>query len=55
LDEIGIGGDRIQMYYVGASDAPIWAERVSEFTDRIKALGPNPLRQVREEKRAANA
>ena len=48
LDEVGLGGDRLEMYYVGASDALIWAERVGEFTERIKELGPNPLNGIRE-------
>jgi coenzyme F420-reducing hydrogenase delta subunit len=47
LDEVGLGGDRIEMYHIGASDAPLWAERVLEHTERIKRLGPNPLNEVR--------
>ena len=46
LDEVGLGGERLEMVYVGASDAPVWAEKVTEFTERIKNLGPNPLRGV---------
>ena len=47
LDEVGLGRERLEMYYIGASDAPLWAERVVSFTERIKALGPNPLREMR--------
>jgi coenzyme F420-reducing hydrogenase delta subunit len=47
LDEVGLGGGRIEMYHIGASDAPLWAERVLEFTEKIKRLGPNPLIEVR--------
>jgi coenzyme F420-reducing hydrogenase delta subunit len=43
LDEVGLGQERLEMVYVGASDAPIWAERVADFTEKIRALGPNPL------------
>ena len=43
LDEVGLGRKRLEMVYIGASDAPLWAERVTEFTERIKSLGPNPL------------
>ncbi len=53
LDEVGLGGERLKMYYVGASDAPLWAERVKEFTERIKALGPNPLNDIRVKRRQA--
>ena len=47
LEEVGLGRERLEMYYIGASDAPLWAERVEAFMERIKALGPNPLRELR--------
>jgi len=43
LEEVGLGGGRLEMYHIGASDAPLWAEKVAEITERIKRLGPNPL------------
>lgn len=43
LDEIGLGAGRIEMYHIGASDALLWAEKVSEMTERVRGLGPNPL------------
>jgi len=44
LDEVGLGGERLEMYHIGASDAPVWVEKVIEMTERIRKLGPNPLR-----------
>ena len=44
LDEIGIGGDRLEMFHIGASDAPLFAEAVETMTNRAKELGPNPLK-----------
>ena len=44
LDEIGLGGDRLEMFHIGASDAPLFAEAVEMMTNRAKELGPNPLR-----------
>lgn len=43
LDEVGLGGDRLEMYHIGASDAPIWVEKVVELTKRVRELGPNPM------------
>jgi len=43
LDEVGLGGERLEMYHIGASDAPVWVEKVIEMTERIRKLGPNPL------------
>ena len=43
LDEIGLGGERLEMFHIGASDAPMFAEAVEIMTDRAKELGPNPF------------
>jgi coenzyme F420-reducing hydrogenase delta subunit len=45
LDEVGLDGRRLEMYHIGASDAPYWARAVREMTDRARELGPNPLRK----------
>ena len=43
LDEVGLGRGRLEMYHIGASDAPLWAEKVTELTEQVRKLGPNPL------------
>ncbi|MGI9953285.1 hydrogenase iron-sulfur subunit [Moorellaceae bacterium AZ2] len=43
LDEIGIGGERLEMYNLSSSMGPRFAEIAREFTARIKSLGPSPL------------
>ncbi|HSO72799.1 MAG TPA: hydrogenase iron-sulfur subunit [Thermodesulfobacteriota bacterium] len=43
LREIGLEPERLEMYHIGASDAPIWAKAVTEMTERARKLGPNPL------------
>jgi len=44
LDEIGLGGGRLDMFYIGASDAVLFTLAVEIMTARAKELGPNPLR-----------
>lgn len=44
LDEIGIGGDRLEMFNMSASMGPKFAEVAREMTERIRELGPSPLR-----------
>jgi F420-non-reducing hydrogenase iron-sulfur subunit len=44
LKEAGLSPERLEMYHIGASDAPLWVERVKEMVARIRELGPNPLR-----------
>ncbi len=45
LEEVGIEGDRVEMYNMGASDAPLFAAAVNEMTERARTLGPNPLKK----------
>jgi len=45
LDEIGLGGERLQMYNMSASMGPEFARVAKEMTERIKELGPSPLRK----------
>lgn len=43
LDEIGIGGDRLEMYNLSSAQGGRFAEIANEMTARIRELGPNPL------------
>ena len=45
LDEIGIGGERLEMFNMSASMGPKFAEVAREMTERIKTLGPSPMRK----------
>ena len=48
LDAIGIGGERAQMYNLSSADGPRFAEYAVEMTDKIKEMGPNPLKKAKE-------
>lgn len=43
LDEIGIGGDRLEMFNLSGSMGGRFAEVAREMTERIKELGPSPV------------
>ena len=43
LDEIGVGGDRLEMYNLSSSDGPRFAQIATEMTERIRELGPSPI------------
>jgi F420-non-reducing hydrogenase iron-sulfur subunit len=43
LEECGLGADRLAMYDIPASEAPKWVAAVMEMTEKVKALGPNPM------------
>ncbi len=47
LDEIGVGGERLEMFNMSASMGPKFAEVAREMTERIRGLGPSPLRKIK--------
>jgi F420-non-reducing hydrogenase iron-sulfur subunit len=46
LEECGLGADRLAMYDIPASEAPKWVAAVMEMTEKVKALGPNPMNPI---------
>ena len=45
LDQIGLGGERLDMFFVSGSMGATFADIARQMTERIRALGPNPLKQ----------
>jgi coenzyme F420-reducing hydrogenase delta subunit len=45
LDEIGLGGDRLEMYFMSGGQGLSFADAAKEMTDRVRKLGPNPLKK----------
>ncbi|BDD88186.1 hypothetical protein DPPLL_25510 [Desulfofustis limnaeus] len=43
LTTVGINPERVQFYNLSAAQGPRWAEICTEFTERIKELGPSPI------------
>jgi coenzyme F420-reducing hydrogenase delta subunit len=44
LVEAGISGDRVEMYNLSAAEGGRFAQIAREMTDRIRDLGPSPVR-----------
>ena len=44
LDDIGIGSERLEMFFMSGSQAQAFAASVDKMTERIRELGPNPLK-----------
>jgi len=44
LDEIGINGARLDMFFMSGSQGHSFAMAAQVMTERIRALGPNPLK-----------
>jgi F420-non-reducing hydrogenase iron-sulfur subunit len=45
LEEIGIEGERLGIYYMSGSQAHAFANAALQMTERVKKLGPSPLRK----------
>ena len=59
LEEVGISGERVAMYNLSAAEGARFAGIAREMTDRIKGLGPSPIRtkggrELREEEEQEN-
>lgn len=45
LDLIGLSSDRLRLEWISASEGMKFAEVIRSFTEKIKELGPSPLRK----------
>ena len=45
LTELGLEEERVEMYNLSAAQGPRFAEIAREMTEKIKNLGPSPLRR----------
>ena len=45
LETLGLEAERVRLSWISASEGPRYAEVVNEFTEKIKELGPNPIKQ----------
>jgi coenzyme F420-reducing hydrogenase delta subunit len=47
LDQIGVGGDRLEMYFVSGGMGTSFASAMEEMTERLRRLGPSPIKTER--------
>lgn len=45
LEEIGLDGERLGIFYMSGSQAHAFANAAAQMTERIRRLGPSPLRK----------
>lgn len=46
LDDIGLGGERVEMITMSAGMGERFAQTATEFTEKIRKLGPNPIKEA---------
>lgn len=49
LEKIGVGGDRVRMYNLSSGEGPLFAQYSTEMVNRIKEMGPSPIRLAKEQ------
>jgi coenzyme F420-reducing hydrogenase delta subunit len=47
LEEVGLGGGRVEMYNMSAAQGQRFAEVAREMTEKIRGLGPSPVQKKR--------
>ena len=47
IQELGLEPERVRFEYVSASEGKIFADLITEMTEEIRKLGPNPLKSER--------
>jgi coenzyme F420-reducing hydrogenase delta subunit len=45
LDQIGLGSERLEIFFISAGQGTTYAAKAKEMVERVKKLGPNPLRK----------
>jgi len=43
LEQVGLGAGRLEMYNLSSAEGPRFADIAWKMTERVRALGPNPL------------
>ncbi len=51
LDEIGLGGERLDIFFMSGSQGASFAIAAQTMTERIRKLGPNPIKVQRFDQR----
>jgi len=55
LDEARVGGDRVEMFNISAAMGKKFADSVTEFTRKIRELGPSPAQATARDEDTSSA
>jgi coenzyme F420-reducing hydrogenase delta subunit len=53
LDQVGVGGERVKMFNLSSGEGPLFAQYSIEMDNKIKELGPSPIRVAKQNKKKA--
>ena len=55
LDKVGVGKDRVKMFNLSSGEGPLFAQYAVEMDEKIRELGPSPIRLAKQEIKKKNA
>ena len=44
VDKLGMNKERVKMVFVSAAEGDLFAKHINDFADKIREIGPNPIR-----------
>lgn len=53
LDKVGVGGERVKMFNLSSGEGPLFAQFSIEMDNKIKELGPSPIKVAKHNKKNA--
>ena len=53
LDKVGVGAERVKMFNLSSGEGPLFAQYSIEMVNKIKELGPSPIRLAKSKKKDA--
>jgi F420-non-reducing hydrogenase iron-sulfur subunit len=54
LDKVGVGSERVKMFNLSSGEGPLFAQYSIEMDDKIRELGPSPIRLAKGKKAKQN-
>ncbi len=54
LDKVGVGGERVKMFNLSSGEGPLFAQYSVEMDEKIRELGPNPIRLAKQKEAKKN-
>ncbi len=54
LDKVGVGSERVKMFNLSSGEGPLFAQYSVEMDEKIRELGPSPIRLAKEKKAKKN-
>ena len=49
LEELGVDGERVRLEWISGSEGKKFADVITEMDGKVRELGPNPMKEVRDE------